>query len=64
MNPTINILIFVALGAVTLILFAGLFNMFRGGSPNLSQTLMRARVVAQLIAIILLMAALFFFSPK
>jgi hypothetical protein len=38
--------------------------MFRGGSPNLSQTLMRARVVAQLIAIILLMAALFFFSPK
>lgn len=64
MNPTINILIFVALGAVTLILFAGLFNMFRGGSANLSQNLMRARVVAQFIAIVLLMAALFFFSPK
>ena len=64
MDQTINILIFVSLGVVTLILFAGLFNMFRGGSPNLSQTLMRARVIAQFIAIVVLMAALFFFSPK
>ena len=64
MDQTINILIFVSLGVVTLILFAGLFNMFRGGSPNLSQTLMRARVIAQFIAIVILMAALFFFSPK
>lgn len=64
MDQIVNILIFVALGVVTLILFAGLFNMFRGGSPNLSQKLMRARVIAQFIAIILLMSALFFFSPK
>ena len=32
------------------VLFAGLWNMLRGGSPNLSQTLMRWRVVLQFIA--------------
>ena len=40
----------------------GLWNMFRGGDHNLSQKLMRARVIAQAIAIILLMGALFFFG--
>jgi len=64
MNQPISILIFVALGVVTLILFAGLFNMFRGGNPNLSQKLMRARVIAQFVAIVLLMAAAFFFAPR
>jgi hypothetical protein len=52
----------VALGAVTVILFWGLWNMFRGGNPNLSQNLMRARVIAQLIAIIVILGALFFFG--
>jgi hypothetical protein len=51
-----------ALGAVTVIVFWGLWNMFRGGNPNLSQNLMRARVVAQLIAIIVILGALFFFG--
>ena len=37
-------------------------DMARGGSGNMSQRLMRARVVAQAVAIALLMAALFFFG--
>ena len=40
--------------------FAGLWNMMRGGSPNLSQTLMRWRVILQFIALCLVMAAIYF----
>jgi hypothetical protein len=60
----LSILIFIALGAVVVILGLGLVNMFRGGSGNLSQKLMRARVIAQAVAIALLMLAVFFFAPK
>ena len=42
------------------VLIAGLWNMMRGGSPNLSQTLMRWRVVLQFIALCLVMAAIYF----
>ena len=49
-----------ALGAVLLVLLAGLIVMFRGGNPNLSNRLMRLRVLAQLIAIIVIMAVLYF----
>jgi len=63
MQTGLNIVIFLAMGATAFILFWGLWNMFRGGNANLSQKLMRARVLAQFIAIILLMAALFFFAP-
>ena len=44
-----------AIAAVAVILLLGLFNMLRGGSPNLSQTLMRWRVVLQFIAILIIM---------
>jgi len=44
-----------AIAAVAVILVLGLANMLRGGSPNLSQTLMRWRVVLQLIAIVIIM---------
>lgn len=47
----------VALVAVALVLFLGLMNMMRGGSPNLSQKLMRWRVLLQFIAIVIAMAA-------
>ncbi len=50
----------IALGAVLLVLLAGLIVMFRGGNPNLSNRLMRLRVLAQLIAIIVIMAVLYF----
>ena len=45
----------VAIAAVAVVLVLGLFNMLRGGSPNLSQTLMRWRVVLQFVAIIIIM---------
>jgi uncharacterized membrane protein len=43
-----------ALGAVTTVLLAGLWNMMRGGNPNLSQLLMRWRVGLQFLAICIL----------
>ena len=45
----------VAIAAVAVVLVLGLFNMLRGGSPNLSQTLMRWRVVLQFVAILIIM---------
>ena len=47
-----------AVGVVLIVLITGLWNMMRGGSPNRSQNLMRARVVAQFVAIIVAMGAL------
>jgi hypothetical protein len=44
-----------AIAAVALVLVLGLYNMLRGGSPNLSQKLMRWRVVLQFIAVIIIM---------
>jgi hypothetical protein len=43
---------------VVVILLLGLWNMMRGGSSNTSQNLMRARVIAQFVAIMVAMAAL------
>ncbi|UFZ08549.1 twin transmembrane helix small protein [Bradyrhizobium ontarionense] len=48
----------IAVGAVAVVLFLGLFNMTRGGSPNLSQKLMRWRVILQFVAIVVAMAAI------
>jgi hypothetical protein len=44
-----------AIAAVAVVLVLGLYNMLRGGSPNLSQKLMRWRVVLQFIAIVIIM---------
>lgn len=46
--------------AVAVVLMLGLVNMMRSGSPNRSQQFMRWRVILQLGAIIVLMAALYF----
>jgi type IV secretory pathway VirB2 component (pilin) len=54
-----NLLPAAALVAVALVLLMGLANMLRGGSPNLSQTLMRWRVGLQLVALIVIMTVLF-----
>lgn len=62
MDISMNIVVPIALGAVTLILLAGLINMMRGGSASLSQKLMRARVLAQFAAIVVMMAALWMFA--
>ncbi len=45
----------VAIAAVAFVLVLGLYNMLRGGSPNLSQKLMRWRVALQFIAVIIIM---------
>ncbi|MGZ8299531.1 MAG: twin transmembrane helix small protein [Rhodoplanes sp.] len=45
----------VAIGAVAVVLLLGLVNMLRGGSPNVSQRLMRWRVVLQFVAILVIM---------
>jgi hypothetical protein len=39
-------------------LVMGLVNMMRGGNPNLSQKLMRMRVVLQFVAIIITMVTI------
>ena len=53
----------IAVGLVLLILFAGLWNMMRGGPAGRSQNLMRARVIAQFVAVMLAMAALWLMAP-
>ena len=48
----------IAVAAVAIVLLLGLINMMRGGSPNLSQKLMRLRVALQFVAIVITMFAL------
>lgn len=63
MNQTIlNVIVILAVGAVAVILLMGLWNMFRGQDQNKSQMLMRARVIAQAVALAVLLAALYFFG--
>jgi hypothetical protein len=57
-NFMTNYAVPVAIAAVAVVLVLGLANMLRGGSPNLSQRLMRLRVVLQLVAIVVIMAAI------
>jgi hypothetical protein len=54
-----NILVVVALFAVLGVLLAGMWNMMRGTSPNLSQTLMRWRVILQFLTILLMLAIIY-----
>lgn len=53
-----NSIVLIAVIAVAIVLVLGLFNMLRGGSPNLSQKLMRWRVGLQFVAIVVIMAVL------
>jgi Hypoxia induced protein conserved region len=50
-----TILIPISIAAVAVVLLLGLFNMMRGGSPNLSQKLMQMRVLLQFVAIVIVM---------
>ncbi len=62
MQGILNTVIFIVLAALVLVLGAGLWSMFRGGG-QLSQKLMRARVIIQFVAIILLLLSVYFFAP-
>lgn len=57
-----KILIGLAIAVVASILVAGLYTLFRGGdvAASWSNRLMRLRVLAQFIAIVLIMAVLYF----
>jgi len=50
-----HVMVPLAIGAVAIVLLLGLVNMMRGGSPHLSQRLMRLRVLMQFIALIVIM---------
>ena len=50
----------IALAAVLIVLLMGLRNMMRGGSTSISQKLMRWRVGLQFLAVIIVMASLYF----
>ncbi len=58
MDMVINALVPVATGLVAVVLLLGLVNMMRGGSAATSQKLMRARVLLQFIAIVVIMGVL------
>ncbi|ACA19179.1 Hypoxia induced protein conserved region [Methylobacterium sp. 4-46] len=51
-------LVLIACLAVAVVLLFGLANMLRGGSANLSQRLMRLRVLLQFVAIVLIMGVI------
>ena len=54
----------VATGIVALILVVGLYSLYRGGdfARTYSNKIMRLRIVAQLVAIVIIMAVLFFWG--
>jgi uncharacterized BrkB/YihY/UPF0761 family membrane protein len=60
MNTIIQILLLLLLAAVVYILARGLINTFRGGDAGRSQRLMRWRVALQFAAIIVAIAAVYF----
>ena len=63
MGLTLQILIVIAMGAVAVSLLYGLRNMMKGGDANLSNKLMQLRILLQFIAIVLIVAAIYFFRP-
>ncbi|HEY5339344.1 MAG TPA: twin transmembrane helix small protein [Rhizomicrobium sp.] len=59
-----HIIVALAIGVVALVLVAGLYTLFKGGdvSRTWSNKLMRLRVVAQFIAILVIMTVFYFTS--
>jgi uncharacterized membrane protein len=57
-----NILVAVAIGCVAIVLVLGLYTLWKGGDTarTWSNKLMRIRVLAQAIAIVIIMAVLYF----
>ncbi len=55
----VDIAIFIGLAAVSIVLVWGLVTMMRGQSPNLSQKLMRWRVILQFVTIIMVMTGFY-----
>ena len=60
MDTLFTYLVPISVAAVACVLLFGLWNMMRGGSASTSQTLMRWRVGLQFIAVVIIMAAIYF----
>ena len=60
MSTAFNIIAILFMVAVVVVLVRGLINMMRGGSGNTSNKMMQARVILQFIALVFIMAALYF----
>ena len=60
MSSLLNIIITISVLSVALVLVLGLANMLRRGNANRSQKLMRFRVVAQFVAVVLIMIFFYF----
>lgn len=62
MESVFDYLVPIATGIVAIVLVVGLFSLFKGGDFNRSWSnkLMRLRVVAQAIAIVIIMTAIYF----
>ena len=58
MSSLSDLIVPVAVLAVAFVLLLGLVNMLRGGSASRSQQLMRARVLLQFLAIIVIMGVI------
>jgi hypothetical protein len=58
MSTITYVLAIIVMGVVALVLIRGLFNMMKGGDPNLSNKLMQLRVLLQAVAVILIMLTL------
>jgi len=52
------LLIPLAIGVVAVVLILGLANMMKGGAPQVSQKLMRLRVLLQFVAIVIIMVTI------
>lgn len=59
-----KILVGIATIAVALVLIAGLYSLYRGGdfARSYSNKIMRLRIIAQFIAIVVIMAVLYFWG--
>jgi hypothetical protein len=66
MRGLFNILIPLSLGAVVVVLGAGIYALFRGGDfgRSWSNKLMRLRVLTQFVAILVLLAAAWWFKRR
>ena len=58
MSTVTYVIAIIVMGLVALVLIRGLFNMMKGGDPNLSNKLMQLRVLLQAIAVVLIMLTL------
>ena len=59
-----QILVTVAVGVVAIVLGVGLYSLYRGGdfARSYSNKIMRLRIVAQFLAIVVIMAVLYFWG--